>query len=145
MCPNLQRRTTSTVTISWHYLTRSTSLKYSAKDSCLVINLEMRLGPNVLFFLLLLFLSKFRMHRRCKGVRRNTLWRLAMYIGIPCSMRKFEHLDRCNQSPSILADQAQFVHLKWKVVALAWNSCETLPGARSFDFPYIPVTFRLMT
>jgi hypothetical protein len=28
LCRNLQRRTTSTVTISWHYHTRSTSLKY---------------------------------------------------------------------------------------------------------------------
>jgi hypothetical protein len=26
--PQLQRRTTPTVTVSWHYLTRSTSLKY---------------------------------------------------------------------------------------------------------------------
>jgi hypothetical protein len=47
-------------------------IKYSPKDSCLFINLEIRLGPNVLFLLLLLFLSKFRMQRRCKGLRRNT-------------------------------------------------------------------------
>jgi hypothetical protein len=70
LCRNLRLRTTSTVTISWHYLTRSTSLKYSAKDSCFVINLEIRLGPNVLYFFF--FSSKFRMHRRCKGLRCNT-------------------------------------------------------------------------
>jgi hypothetical protein len=65
-----------------------------------------------------------------------------MYIGISCSVWKFENLD---QTLSVLAVQAQFVQLKWKVVALESNSGETLPGARNFDVPYIPVTFRLMT
>jgi hypothetical protein len=37
------------------------------------------------------------------------------------------------------------VQLKWKAVALESNSGETPPGERTFDVPYIPVTFRLMT
>jgi hypothetical protein len=50
-------------------------------------------------------------------------------------------LDQYHQSPSVLAVQAQFVQLKWKVVAVESNWGKTLPGARIFDVRYIPVTF----
>jgi hypothetical protein len=58
---------------------------------------------------------------------------------------KVENLDRCHTFPSVLAVQAQFMQLKWKVVALESNSGESLPGARTSDVPYIPVTCRLIT
>jgi hypothetical protein len=58
-----------------------------------------------------------------------------MYIGIPCSVWKFKNLDRCHQSASVVAVQAQFVQLEWKVVAPESNPGETLPGARTFDVP----------